>query len=68
MEFNARLKDARVSKGLTQEKLADMVGVGTRNYQMYEHGTRRPKYETLVELADILGVTTDWLLCRTDEK
>ena len=45
-----------------------MVGVGTRNYQMYEHGTRRPKYETLVELADILGVTTDWLLCRTDEK
>lgn len=56
-----------MASGLTQQKLADMTGVSLRNYQSYEQGIRRPKYEGLVSLADALGVTTDWLLGRTGE-
>ena len=54
-------------RGLTQQALADAVGQTLRNYQTYEQGVRRPKFETLVDIADTLHVTTDWLLCRTDE-
>ncbi len=67
MEFGRRLRKARMRRGLTQQALADAVGQTLRNYQTYEQGVRRPKFETLVSIADALHVTTDWLLCRTDE-
>ena len=37
-----------------------------RSYQHYEGGTRRPNFETLVALADLLEVSTDYLLGRVD--
>ena len=37
-----------------------------RAYQYYEGGRRRPDFETLVALADLLEVSTDYLLGRVD--
>lgn len=68
MDFGKRLRKARMMSGLTQQQSADHVGVSLRVYQNYEQDSRRPKYEILVSLADLFGVTTDWLLCRTDER
>ena len=42
------------------------LGIQMRSYQSYEGGDRRPDYEKLVALADYFGVTTDYLLGRSD--
>lgn len=62
--FNERLRQMRMTRSLTQQKFADKLGVALRSYQCYETGTRRPSYELLVQIADILNVSTDFLLCR----
>lgn len=64
--FNERLRQMRMTRSLTQQKFADKLGVALRSYQCYETGTRRPSYELLVQIADILNVSTDFLLCRDD--
>lgn len=67
MHFEDRLRLARMNKGLTQQQTADRVSTSIRNYQCYEQGTRRPKYETLVDLCRLLNVSADYLLGLTDE-
>lgn len=53
-----------MARHMTQQHLADLVGVSLRSYQCYEQGTRQPSFDTLVRLADALDVTTDHLLGR----
>ena len=62
-----RLNAARKEKGFTAQQMADKINVTIRTYRNYESGTTSPSLETLVQIADILDVTTDYLLCR-DEK
>ena len=62
--FVKRLRAARMTRKLTQQRLSDMVNIALRTYQHYESGTRYPSYELLVQFADILQVPTDWLLGR----
>lgn len=64
--FSERLKASRKSKGLTQKDLAAFLGISERGYQNYEMGKREPNLEVLKQLADFLGVTTDYLLGRSD--
>ena len=65
--FGSNLRRARMDSGLTQQKTADAIGVTLRVYQSYEQGKHSPSLESLVRIADILGVTTDWLLGRSGE-
>ena len=46
--------------------MGEILGVQLSPYQCYESGDRRPDYEKLVALADYFGVTTDYLLGRSD--
>lgn len=62
--FGKNLREARMKRGFTQQKLADSVGLALRSYQCYEQGTREPSLDMLVNLADVLEVPTDWLLGR----
>lgn len=62
--FGKRLRSMRMKRGFTQPQMADSIDVALRTYQGYEGGTRSPSLETLVRLADILDVPTDYLLCR----
>ena len=62
--FGKRLREARMARNMTQQKLSDAVGLALRSYQCYEQGTREPPLDMLVKLADILEVPTDYLLCR----
>mgnify|MGYP005784792481 CR=1 FL=1 len=64
--FNIRLRQMRMKRSFTQQALADLVGIALRSYQCYEQGTRTPSYELLVQLADILDTSTDFLLGRDD--
>lgn len=58
------IKNARESKGLTQQECADTFGIKLRAWQTYEQGVSEPKYELLCKIADTFGVTTDYLLGR----
>lgn len=54
-------KDAR----LTQDQIADALGIPKRTYGSWERSERQPDFEMLGRIADYFGVTTDYLLGRT---
>ena len=62
--FGNRLKKLRKEKGLTQQNMADMMGITMRNYQRYEYGDINVPATTLNFFADYFGVTADYLLVR----
>ena len=62
------LKLARKQSGMTQKEVADNIGVGQSTYKNYECGIREPNGDTIVELANLFGVTTDYLLGRDSQK
>ena len=66
MNLGLRLKHLRIEKGLTQEELAEKVGLKKPTISCYESDKRQPDYNTLMKLADIFGVTIDGLLGRGD--
>lgn len=61
------LKTARKDAGLTQVEIAQRINVSQQCYSDYENGKTDPDMNTLVMIADILQVSTDYLLGRTDE-
>ncbi len=64
--FSKRLNETRKTKGFTAQNMADQLGLALRSYQFYEGGKRSPSFDTLIKIADILDVSTDYLLCRDD--
>ena len=64
--FNKRLRQMRMKRGFTQQKLADTLDIALRSYQCYETGTRTPCYDLLILIADTLDVSLDYLLGRDD--
>jgi transcriptional regulator with XRE-family HTH domain len=51
-----RIKEARKRAGMTQEDLANKLGIPYQSISQWERGTRKPKYGTLKKLADALDV------------
>ena len=64
--FCDRLKSARKQAGLTQQQAAEALNLSMRSYQRYEavNGQCDPPIQTLIEMADLLDISIDWLLCR----
>jgi transcriptional regulator with XRE-family HTH domain len=61
----ARLRKLRRAKDLTQQNIADILEFKkVSGYQKYENGTVTPPAEKLAKLAELFGVTTDFLLGR----
>lgn len=52
-----RIRATRVNKGMTQQQVADSIGVTYQNISQYERGLRKPKNETLIQIADALDVS-----------
>lgn len=50
------LKSNRLKKKLSQQQVADYIGVSQRTYGMYEQGVRKPKHDKVVKLMEILDV------------
>lgn len=59
--FYKRIAIARTAVGITQGKLADMVGIGRRQVASYEGGNSKPRDTVLQNLAAALGTSTEWL-------
>ena len=66
--FAYRLKEERENKGLTQVDLANKLNIAKQTIYKYEKGIAVPSVSILVELADILGCSMDYLFGRTDIK
>lgn len=62
MEFPARLREARIATGLTQQQVADLIGVTNSTYCGYETGKRQPDVKKLKQLSSVLSVSVDVLL------
>lgn len=61
-----RLRSARMARKFTQQRVADILEMTVNAYQKYEQSERSPSLDTLVKLADLFNVPTDWLLGRDD--
>ena len=61
--FNAeKCRELRLSCGLSQAKLGELVGVSMHSIFRLENKTRQPKADELQAIANALGVTTDELM------
>ena len=56
------LKSARKSTGMTQKDVSTALNISPNTYKNYEQGLREPNGDTIVALANLFGVTTDYLL------
>ena len=54
--FGKKVKSARKQKSLTQEALAEMIGVSSTYIGFIEQGQRTPSIKTADKLARVLGV------------
>ncbi len=66
--FGSRLREARLAKGLTQEQLAEAIGVAKPTLSGYERGIREPDFLKLNALLEVLEVDADYLLTGRDTK
>lgn len=63
-DFPRRLRRLRQRKGYSQEVLAGLSGITRGTVARYESGDMEPSMSALVSMADVLGVSTDYLSCR----
>ena len=64
MQIGNKLKELRISEGLTQQELSVRLGISRVNYTSYETDKVRPDYETLIKLADFYNVSLDEIFDR----
>lgn len=60
--LGSRIRQARDRAGLTQEQLAERIGVSRTAIARYESGEIEPKLHNLAAIAETLNVSTDELL------
>ncbi len=59
-----RIKQVRIEKGLTQEKLSEIVGIGPSHMSHIESGSTVPSFEVFISILNALACSADELLCR----
>ncbi len=57
-----RLKALRKEKNMSQDELANLVGVSKSSISCYEKGTRTPSIETMIDFMTLFGVSSDYLI------
>jgi transcriptional regulator with XRE-family HTH domain len=67
-ELGKRIKAARLSAGLTQEQLAELVNLSSGHCAHVEHGTTKVSLSALVKIANALNTTPDSLLLDSNHQ
>ena len=66
-ELGRRLREIRKRRGFEQWLLAKLATVPVSSVSHFERGKRRPSLETIIRLADVLMVSIDYLVGRTEK-
>ena len=66
MNLSQKIYDCRKKAGLSQEALAEKLGVSRQAISKWETGEATPEVGKLLLLANVFGVTTDWLLSEDE--
>ena len=61
-EHLKRLKELRLTKGISQKEIAEHLGITVAAYSLYERGNREPKIAILRKIAEYYDVSIDDLL------
>ena len=61
MSFASRLRQAREQSGLTQQDLAEKLGITKSAIGNYENGVSSPKWDVLLKIFDVLKVEPNFL-------
>lgn len=62
MDIADRIQSLRKTKGISQEELADKVGVSRQAVSKWESGQSAPDLEKIIIMSECFGVTTDYIL------
>ncbi|WEG14114.1 helix-turn-helix transcriptional regulator [Pullulanibacillus sp. KACC 23026] len=65
-QMGQRIKEERLNLDLSQDALAEKLGMKRANVSNYEAGRVVPPGNILLEMSKIFNVSTDYLLCKTD--
>lgn len=65
-EFGEKMKSVREAKGISGNQLSKMLNIAQRNYSNYEKGNTEPPLAIVVKIAQLLNVSTDYLLGLSD--
>lgn len=68
IDLGNRIRSLRLSHSMTQEQLAQELGVSPQAVSKWESGTNMPDIQLLPDLSVIFGVTIDDLFAMTDER
>ena len=66
--FAPKLKESRKSHGFTQKEISEEIGITRTSLCNYETGAREPDIETLAQLSEFYGISTDFLIGITMDK
>ncbi|MCY8235109.1 helix-turn-helix domain-containing protein [Priestia endophytica] len=67
-EIGYRIKSLREEKGLSRESLAEKLGTSRMSVYHWEIGYATPTYRFAMNLAEVLDVQLDYLMCKTEQK
>lgn len=68
MSFGDNLKKIRAEKNISQGELATMIDVHATHISRYERNLTSPTIDVAKKIADALEVSTDALICGSDEQ
>ena len=63
-DIGQRIKEKRIERNLTQEKLSELVGIGPSHMSHIESGSTVPSFEVFISILNALECSADELLCR----
>ncbi|MDE6473991.1 MAG: helix-turn-helix domain-containing protein [Clostridia bacterium] len=64
MNIGEVIKELRIERDLSQQKLAEAIGVSQKAIDYWERGINEPKASYIARLADFFEVSADYLLGR----
>lgn len=64
IRMGERLRALRKENHMTQQQVADRIGVSSSVLSTYEAEDRHPSYDVLLKLATLYNVSTDYLIGR----
>ncbi|MBR2640600.1 MAG: helix-turn-helix transcriptional regulator [Oscillospiraceae bacterium] len=68
MSLGEKISDLRKKNGISQEKLAELLGISRQAVTKWESGKGNPDTENLIRLSEIFGVSLDELCGKEAEK